>query len=314
MFQNPTRIPGAGMIRRSTGMAANLQVKLLHTLTGHRQGIYALCKGDGETVYSSGGDGHIVLWHPLSQPDGLVVATVPEPVYSLTYDAANRRLFAGSHSGYWYVIENGEARNFMAHTRGLFCTLITATGYLTAGGDGRITRWSPHHDILVQVALSEKSLRDIIAIPGGYACACSDGSIYFLNRELEKTGEWRAHKLSVFAMEWLPESGRLISGGRDAMLHISGLEDANQEQTIAAHLLHIHHIQLSPGRQWLATASMDKTIKIWDADTLELLKVMDAAKFGLHKASVNRLTWLSEHVLISASDDRCLGVWEIGLI
>ncbi|MFM8834779.1 MAG: WD40 repeat domain-containing protein, partial [Cytophagales bacterium] len=52
-------------------------------------------------------------------------------------------------------------------------------------------------------------------------------------------------------------------------------------------------------------------IKIWDANTLQLLKVIDKARHAGHGTSVNKLWWSShQQQLVSASDDRSISVWE----
>jgi WD40 repeat protein len=60
-----------------------------------------------------------------------------------------------------------------------------------------------------------------------------------------------------------------------------------------------------------ATASRDKTIKLWDFSSGRLLKVLDTVRYGGHVNSVNRLLWV-DNVLLSASDDRTVSIWEIG--
>jgi WD40 repeat protein len=287
------------------------EVRVHRILKGHRQSVYTACRGGSSEVYSAGGDGYIVRWKPESQDDGLVIASLPEPVYTLCYDNANKRLYAGSKSGYLYSIEGGEARNFTAHTNGLFAICKTETGFLTGGGDGRIIRWTNHLEVISSLKVSDKSIRKIIAIPGGYACACSDGNIYLLSSEPALAEIISHHDNTVFALEWLPERKHFISGGRDALLRLSDPGKSKPEIEIKAHLLHIHDIQLSPSGKLIASASMDKTVKIWDAGTIQLLKVLDQPKFGVHTASVNSLVWLNDQLLISASDDRTLVAWEI---
>ena len=69
-----------------------------------------------------------------------------------------------------------------------------------------------------------------------------------------------------------------------------------------------------PNELWFASASRDKSIKIWDPRNFKLLKVIDASKKGMnaHINSVNKLLWLSyNNYLVSASDDRSIMVWEI---
>lgn len=57
---------------------------------------------------------------------------------------------------------------------------------------------------------------------------------------------------------------------------------------------------------------MDKSIKIWEAATFRLLKVIDRARHAGHGTSVNKLLWLEYHDrLISASDDRTVSIWAV---
>jgi WD40 repeat protein len=77
-------------------------------------------------------------------------------------------------------------------------------------------------------------------------------------------------------------------------------------------LFAINDIALSPNGKYFATASMDKSIKIWDTEKMQLLKVIDKARHAGHGTSVNKLWWSSfNNQLISASDDRSISVWEI---
>jgi WD40 repeat protein len=81
---------------------------------------------------------------------------------------------------------------------------------------------------------------------------------------------------------------------------------------VPAHIYSINSVVLSPSGQYLATGSMDKTIKIWEAGSLKLLKVLDFARYGGHKNSINRLLWMSfNDLLVSGSDDKNISVWKI---
>ncbi|HRG79495.1 MAG TPA: WD40 repeat domain-containing protein, partial [Cyclobacteriaceae bacterium] len=85
-----------------------------------------------------------------------------------------------------------------------------------------------------------------------------------------------------------------------------------QAAEVAAHLFAINNLVFSPSGEYFATASMDKSIKIWKADELKLLKVIDKGRHAGHGTSVNKLLWTSfNDQLISASDDRTISVWDI---
>ena len=74
----------------------------------------------------------------------------------------------------------------------------------------------------------------------------------------------------------------------------------------------INHLAFSPDGRLLATCSMDKSIKLWDADTLALLRVVDRARHAGHGTSVNKLFWPgTQNRLVSCSDDRSLAVWQV---
>jgi WD40 repeat protein len=105
----------------------------------------------------------------------------------------------------------------------------------------------------------------------------------------------------------------LISGSRDAQLKIWDTSRAYElYKTIPAHMFAINDIKYHPERNFLATASMDKTIKVWDATNFQLLKVIDKARHNSHITSVNKLYWSSyENQLISCSDDRTILVWAL---
>jgi WD40 repeat protein len=64
--------------------------------------------------------------------------------------------------------------------------------------------------------------------------------------------------------------------------------------------------------KFFASASRDKTIRIWSAETYELQKSIDKEKYDGHLNSVNKLLWLHSHnYLISGSDDRSIIIWKV---
>jgi WD40 repeat protein len=83
-------------------------------------------------------------------------------------------------------------------------------------------------------------------------------------------------------------------------------------EEVAAHLYAINDLALSPDAKYLASASMDKSIKVWDAQNLRLLKVIDKGRHAGHGTSVNKLLWTSfNNQLLSASDDRTISAWDL---
>jgi WD repeat-containing protein 61 len=61
-----------------------IQVKKLHTLTGHNDCVYALVEGPNPQYFFTGsGDGMVVLWDLEDPQDGKLIAKVNHSVYAL---------------------------------------------------------------------------------------------------------------------------------------------------------------------------------------------------------------------------------------
>lgn len=291
-------------------MGAKIGAKLLRTLNGHRQSVYCLSKVNSKTVVSSGGDGLIVVWNPLSSPDGMAIASTGEPIYSLLA-VSEDHIVAGGQSGNLYEIKRGAVRKILAHSQGVFRIIKHAGGIISIGGDGFLKLWTMDLETSQSVPIAPKSLRSIAAFDDGIAVGSADGKLHLLNPNFQILETVDLHEKTIFALAYFSPLGCLFSGGREAQIRAYYPINALLGDAVPAHLLHVHDLQLNPSETLLASASMDKTIKIWDPQNMELLKVLNAAKFGAHLNSVNALVWLTDAVLISSSDDRKICAWEL---
>ncbi|MBL7811596.1 MAG: hypothetical protein JNL57_05185 [Bacteroidetes bacterium] len=295
-------------------MTAKIQVNRLARFTGHKQAVYALTAGRGDALLSAGGDGYVVEWNASNPGDGRVLAQIPAPVYSLACLQESGLILAGTQAGNLFLIGTDErVKNLEAHRAGLFSITAHEKGFITTGGDGMLIYWDAEGRILQRVKVSDKPVRKALWLEetGQWVLASSDFCIHVLDRDWKRLNTLQGHTHSVFALAWLPHIQTLVSGGRDAVLRLWNMPDGKSTGEIAAHIYHIHSLQLSPCGLWFASASMDKTIKIWDARSMELLKVIDFAKFQAHTSSVNSLVWLNQDMLASGSDDRQIFLWQI---
>jgi len=295
-----------------------MKVTKVGQFSGHQNSIYALQKGVKENMFYTGaGDGLIVEWNHEEIGDGQLLARTEKPIYSLFTDTNHTQLLAGTSSGNLHVIDlhsGKEIRNIEAHRGGIFDIKSFGNYYLTGGEDGKLQVWNEDLNLFKSLTLSEKSTRIIAIHPDGKSIAVgnSDHKIRIYNTEFECVELFDDHTNSVFALQFSNDGQFLFSGGRDAKLHMRDVKNHFVLlQDIPAHTLHINHISINPSGNLLATASMDKTVKIWDAVSLQLLKVIDKQKFDGHLSSVNKILWLNHTQLLSSSDDRTVMKWEI---
>ena len=347
-----------------------MTVKKLQQLTGHNAAVYAIAEGtSSEKIFSGGGEGWIVEWD-LSKPNtGKLIATVPDSIFSLYFDAAAQTIYAGDKSGGLHTIGTDALRMVTYqknHRKGIYQIFSDGKDLFTCGGDGVLTRYiGKNLENYESIQLSQKSLRSICLLADAVLCVgASDGNIYFLEKntlELLYTRK-NAHADSVLSLA--AQDNFLVSGGKDAHLKIwtsdfgrwkldvgkntldFGLWTLDKEQNItreeyifpksdvqrpmfnfqsptseiAAHLSAIYAIAFHlTEKKIFATASRDKTIKIWEINlesespenTFQLLKVINTIKNGGHIRSVNNLMWRNDGTLVSVGDDSTLIVWDI---
>ena len=285
--------------------------------------IYALALApDG--LYSAAADGFIVHWHRDDVDFGRVVAKVENGKFFSLATLEDGGLVAGAVDGgvHWlYPTATERNRHVAFHTRGVYAVVRLGTEVLTGGGDGVLGRWDASTGRLIEsVQLSGNSLRCIAPYDGGALLLIggSDGKVHILDRSSFKLIDSRpANDPSTFTVASLPDgSPAYVSGGRDARLRFGrpGHDGTPGLPTIDAHLATVNALAFSPGGHYLATASRDKTVKLWKAAdrSFELLKVAEVVRDRGHVNSVNCLLWADDRTLYTSGDDRRILEWRVG--
>jgi len=297
-----------------------IQVAKLHTLAGHKDSVYTL-EGVSKSQFVSGaGDGMIALWDLNNPTDGQLIAKLDNSIYAIHQESIEGHLlighnYDGIHLINWKTKEELGSLNF---TKSAIYTINSHNGAAFVGTeDGEVVIIDiAHLKILERIKLSSERVRTIAinANANELAIGYSDAVIRILNlKTFEVTQELKGHAKSVFKLQYNHDHNQLISTGRDAHMIIWDVNNEyDQLQDIVAHMYTINDIVFNPTGTLYATCSMDKSIKVWDASSHQLLKVIDKARHAGHGTSVNRLWWDNDsELLVSASDDRSISIWEI---
>ncbi|MFA9198722.1 WD40 repeat domain-containing protein [Aquirufa sp. KTFRIE-69F] len=292
---------------------STLQIERIDTFSGHRGPVYSLEKGVDSLFYSAGSDGWVVQWN-LAKPDlGKVIAQIEGSVYAMKLDATGILWIGHNYEGIQGIQVDDQSQVFAIPTKGLSIFSIAFVGS---------NAWIGHNGGLITVVdIATKSVvKHIKASSTSVRCFCvladnrvavgySDGFIRVFDTTFQLVHSFKAHESSVFSLQ--SRGGELYSVGKDARIK-RWSEDFQLLNEVIGHIYAIHDIQFSPDGKWFATASMDKTVKVWESETLTLRKVLDASRHGGHKNSVNKLIWSSfDDLLVSASDDKNLSIWKI---
>ena len=294
----------------------SIEVRKLHTLTGHKDGVYTVVAGSQPSHFFSGaGDGMVVLWDLMSPEEGISVAQLPNSVYALHH--LNDVLIVGHNYDGIHVIDwknRREVSSLKTTDAAIFDLQSHDNDVFIASGDGAFSVVDIQKmAVKSKQVLSQKSARAIAIGAGEVAVGYSDNFIrvFDLHSYVLKK-EWQAHTNSVFTLRYSPDGRFLLSGSRDARLKAwDTTSDYRLAEEIVAHMYAINSLSFSPNGKHFVTCSLDKSIKLWDADQLKLLKVIDKARHAGHGTSVNKLLWTAyDGQVISASDDRTISVWK----
>lgn len=299
-------------------MLKKIKITKLNQFTGHKDCVYSLSPSINDNCFYSGaGEGYVVEWNLLEKTDGILICQVPRPVYSLLLLKNKNLLLIGSAQGNLHLVDltiNKEVRNIEAHTLGIFDIKLHNNTIITTGGDGKINIFNTDDFSLIKtIHASTKSARTIALNPllGHIAIGFSDHSIRIYNdTNFDLIQTLNFHTNSVFALSYCDQNKHLLSGGRDVFLKFyDAVKNYELIKDVPAHNLHINAIQFNPIGSLFATVSMDKTLKIWDAITFDLLKVVDKARNEAHVTSINKLIWLNNSELLTGSDDKQIMHW-----
>ena len=294
------------------------------TLSGHSDAVYALAGRPGsDQIFSGSADGMVVAWnaaHP--EADGELLARVENSVYALR-ELPERGLLLLGHNFQGVQALDLQSKTlayatalppvaifemvYSASRQRLYCALGDGTLAVLRGPDFRLENL---------LRLSQQSLRCLALHEGRgeLAVGASDWKTYILDLDslAVKTTLSEATN-SVFTLVYSPDGQHLLAAGRDAHLRRYLATDGYPlADSVVAHMYTINHLAFSGDGRYLASCSLDKSIKLWDAASLALLRVLDKSRAAGHGTSVNKLVWPgAQQRLVSCSDYRSLAVWQV---
>jgi WD40 repeat protein len=180
---------------------------------------------------------------------------------------------------------------------------------ITCSDDGSLQVWDLESGKQKDKNWEDKdsgTTRAIALSPGGkeVASGSDDGIVRLWDIETGKvTARWTGHSLGVPSVCWSPDGSRLVSGSDDGTARRWNVESGETIlEPIKTGHLYVRAVHYSPDATMIATGGHDDgdeaSVKLWDANTGELLKTLKADTLG----EVLCLAWCSDvDTLISGS-------------
>lgn len=297
-------------------------MEITNTYTGHKGPIYSLTPGRDGKFLSGSGDGSVVEWNSSGPDEGELMVTVSKAVFSLRLLVDKRTLLIGNEAGGLHVIDlekKQEVHLFEVHQKGIFDITELGDGKVACtGGDGTLSIWNitPDPDapltLYRQIPIADEKLRQMALSPDGemLAMACGDGTVRVVDTGIfNELHTLERHTNGATCLAYHPTKPVLISGGKDGHLRFWHCGDNYRAlYVVPAHSGTIYSIAFNADGDQCATASRDKTVKLWDPNSFDPTERLERTNGG-HSHSVNSALWLGNK-LITGSDDRTIRVWE----
>jgi WD40 repeat protein len=294
----------------------NVTITPFTTYKGHQGALYALLKIDNHNFLSGGSDRLIVKWNSENVDDGELIAKATAAVYSLCNPFDNY-LLAGQSTGGIHIINiknKTEEHLLQLHEGPVFS--IVAEPLLqriyTLGGDGNLNVLNYDFLLLKKIKISSVKIRCMIIIDQDIIAGCGDGTIAILNTTtLEITHRQQLHEegFGINVLYHDIKRKRLLSASRDARINIYNY-GWNLIDSFPAHRSAIYDVAFDEKNELFASASRDKSIKIWDAAKMDVIAKIDETNYNGHLYSVNKILWMGS-TIISCSDDKTIKSWNI---
>jgi WD40 repeat protein len=278
------------------------QPVLLQALEGHQGAIYDLCLTSNGDLVSAGGDGLLVLWAKSGQGwtnQGKAVAKAAAPLFTVCTNEGGMLAGTGD-GGILSLAPGGEWEIKPAHPGGTYVVTPEATG----GADGQWRTW-PDGQALAHLA---GRVRCSLSTDEGTFVGTSEGTIHHIASGAETT----AHVGAVRAMVMWPGKSALASVGGDGRLCIWRTTAGGKLESVLtedAHKGAVYRMVVSPDGRWVGTCSRDKSIALWNADTLALETRIVRPHWQGHTRSINAMVWSGNGTLATAGDDGRILIW-----
>ncbi|XP_010493116.1 PREDICTED: notchless protein homolog [Camelina sativa] len=293
----------------------------LFTCKGHRNWVLALAwSPDCKHLVSGGFDGEVCCWIPeTGQLNGSPLRGHKKWITSISWEPVHlkypcRRFVTSSKDGdarIWDITLKKSLTCLSGHSRGVTCVKWGGEGIIYTGSqDCTIKMWQVTPDgarCLTAKLEGHGHWVNSLALSTDYVLRTGafdhTGQQYYSPEEVRKAALRRYDQAKGKSGE------RLVSGSDDMKMILweQSVSDKPKKH-MHGHQQVVNHVCFSPNGQWIASASFDKSVKIWDGITGEYITTLRG-----HVRRVYQISWSPDsRMLLSGSSDSTLKVWDIG--
>ncbi|RWR97290.1 notchless protein [Cinnamomum micranthum f. kanehirae] len=289
----------------------------LFTCSGHKNWVLSIAwSPDGKHLVSGSKAGELISWNPeTGMPSGNPLTGHKKWITGISWEplhlkAPCRRFVSSS--------KDGDARIWDITLRKCVICLTSHTLAVTCvkwGGDGMIYTGSQDCTIKVWETTQGKLIRELkghghwvnsLALSTEYVLRT--GAFDHTRKQFSSPEEMKEAALERYNKMKGNAPERLVSGSDDfTMILWEPAISKHPKARLTGHQQLVNHVYFSPDGQWIASASFDKSVKLWNGVSGSFV-----AAFRGHVGPVYQISWSADsRLLLSGSKDSTLKVWDI---
>ncbi|XP_071707124.1 notchless protein homolog [Rutidosis leptorrhynchoides] len=289
----------------------------MFTCTGHKNWVLCIAwSPDGKHLVSGSKSGELQCWDPRTgKSSGNLLTGHKKWITGISWEpvhlkSPSRRFVTSSKDGdarIWDVTLRKSVIILSGHTLAVTCVKWGGDGFIYTGSqDCTIKVWETTQGKLIRELKGHGHWVNSLALSTEYVLRTGafdhTHKHYSSPEEMQEAALERYNKTKGNAPE------RLVSGSDDFTMFLwEPSVSKHPKARMTGHQQLVNHVYFSPDGQWIASASFDKSVKLWNGITGKFVKV-----FRGHVGPVYQISWSADcRLLLSGSKDSTLKVWDI---
>ncbi|CAD6205704.1 GSCOCG00009975001-RA-CDS [Cotesia congregata] len=257
------------------------------SIEGHREAVISVAfSPNGESLASGSGDTTVRFWDIHTQTPLYTCEGHKHWVLCISWSPCGSKLASAS-----------------GHTKSVTCVRWGGRGLIYSGSQDRSIRvWRAEDGVLCRVLDGHAHWVNTLALNVDYALRTGHFEIVKNPNAPEDLQERALKRYQALGDE------KLVSGSDDFTLYLWNPEkDKKPIARMTGHRQLVNDVKFSPDGRLIASASFDKSIKLWEAVTGKFIKNLHG-----HIQAVFSIAWSADsRLLVSGSSDSTLKVWDV---
>ncbi len=290
----------------------NLEGKLLGNFRGHQELVTSVAfTPDGQRVISASTDGTVKIWN-LQGQEHRTLRGHQEAILKVAINKAGKNLATASEDGtvkLWDLTPKTSMGFRLLHSR-LTGAATSSNPPLVAlaGEEEPLSLWNLQGQLLKTFSEDTIGIARLSFSPDGQKIAIDigGGTVQIWNSQGKKLGELSEDLGRIYGFAWSADSQLLAIAPKSGQVSIwkVGQMPPTRLKTITASPDRVYGVSFNPQNNQIATASEDKTAKIWDLQGKLL------ATLAGHQDSIYQVQYSpTGEYLLTASRDGTAKLW-----